>query len=55
MPKTTSANYIISYSTSVCPFESGNCGKERKTLKKMDYLEKKRAFLDEIKRIFHSF
>ena len=29
---------IIKYSTSICPFESGNCGKEGKKLQKIEYL-----------------
>ena len=39
IPKITSANLckpihdITKYSTSICPFESGKCGKERKTTK----------------------
>ena len=45
---------IIKYSTSICPFESGNCGKERKKLHKIEYLENNKSFLDEIKGIFHS-
>ena len=40
---------IINYSTSICPFESGKCGKEGKISQKFEYL------LDEIKNIFHSF
>ena len=46
---------IIKYSTSICPFESRNCGKERKKLQKIEYLENNKSFLDEIKGIFHSF
>ena len=46
---------IINYSTSICPFESGNCEKEGKKLQKPEYLENKTSFLDEIKNIFHSF
>ena len=42
------------YSTSICPFEFGKCGKEGKKLQKFEYL-KKESFLDEIKNIFHSF
>ena len=50
------ANYdIINYSTFVCPFESGKCGKEGKKLQKFEYLENEKSFLDEIKNIFHSF
>ena len=46
---------IIYYSTSICPVESGNCGKEGKKLQKTEYLKNKKSFLDEIKNIFHSF
>ena len=46
---------IITYSTSICPFESRNCGKEGKKLQKFEYLENKKSFLDEIKKISHSF
>ena len=48
--KTASANLckpiydIINYSISICPFESGNCGKEGKKLQKIEYLENERAF-----------
>ena len=50
------ANYdIINYSTSICPFESGKCGKEGKKLQKFEYLESEKSFLDKIKNIFHSF
>ena len=47
---------IINYSTSICPFESGECGKEGKK-QKIEYLENEKSFLDEITRwnIFHSF
>ena len=59
--KITSANLcksihdIKNYSTSICPFESGNCGKEGKKSQKFEYLENENSFLDEIKNIFHSF
>ena len=43
---------IINYSTSICPFESGKCGKEGKKLPKFEYLENKKSFLDEIKKHF---
>ena len=43
------------YSTSICSFESGNCGKEEEKLQKFEYLEKGKSFLDEIKNILHSF
>ena len=33
----------INYSTSICPFKSGKCGKERKILQKFEYLQLKRA------------
>ena len=46
---------IINYSTSICPFESGKCGKEGKKIQKFEYLENEKSFLDEIKNIFHSF
>ena len=45
IPKITSANLyksihdIINYSTSICPFEFGKCGKEGKKSKKFEYLE----------------
>ena len=42
-------------STSICPFESGKCGKKRKIFQKFEYLENGKSFLDEIKNIFHSF
>ena len=60
-PKITSANLcksvddIINYSTSICPFESGKCGKEGKKFKKFEYLENEKRFLDEIKTTFYSF
>ena len=46
---------IINYSTSICAFESGRCGKEGKKLQKFEYLEKEKDFLDEKKNIFHTF
>ena len=46
---------IINYSTSICPFESGKCGKEGKKLQKFEYLENEKSFFDEIKNIFYSF
>ena len=46
---------IINYSSSICRFESGKCGKEGKILQKLEYLENEKSFLDEIKNIFHSF
>ena len=46
---------ITNYSTSICPFEFGKCGKEGKKSQKIEYLENEKRFLDEIKNIFHSF
>ena len=46
---------IISYSTSICPFESGKSGKKGEKIQKIKYLENEKSFLDEIKNIFHSF
>ena len=45
----------INYSTSICPFESGKCGKEGKKLQKIEYLKNGKSFLDEIKKSFHNF
>ena len=50
-----SVHDIINYSNSICPFQSGKCGKEEKKLKKLEYLKNEKSFLDEIKNIFHSF
>ena len=46
---------IKNYSTYIYPFESGKCGKEGRKLQKLEYLEKEKSFLDEIKNIFHTF
>ena len=46
---------IINYSTFICPFESGKCGKKEEKIQKFEYLENKNSFLDELKNIFHSF
>ena len=60
-PKITFANLckpihgIINYSTSICPSESGKCGREGKKSQKIEYLENEKSFLDEIKNICHSF
>ena len=40
---------------SICPFESGKCGKEGKKVQKFEYLENKRNFLDEIIYFFFQF
>ena len=45
---------IINYSTSICPFESGKCGKEEEKLQKFEYLENKKSLLDEIENSEHS-
>ena len=42
---------IMKYSTFICPFESGKCGKEKK-LQKFEYLENDKKFFDEIKKHF---
>ena len=34
---------IINYSTSICPFESGKCGKEEEKLHKFEYLENEKS------------
>ena len=50
IPNITPANLckpihdIINYSTSICPFESGKCGKEEQKLQKFEYLENKKSF-----------
>ena len=50
-----SNNDIINCSTSICPFESGKCGKVGKKSQKFEYLEHKKSFLDEIKKHFSQF
>ena len=47
-------HYIINYSTSICPFESGKSGKEEEKLQKFKDLENKKSFSDEMKNIFYS-
>ena len=50
IPKITSPNlckpihYFINYSSSICPFVSGKCGKEGKNLKIWIYREQKEPF-----------
>ena len=46
---------ITNYSTSICPFVYGKCGKEGKKLQKFEYFENKKSFFDEIKNSFHCF
>ena len=59
--KITSANLckpihdIKNYSTSAFPFESGKCGKEGEKLQKIEYIENKKSFFDEVENIFPSF
>ena len=48
-------NYIVNYSTSICPFESGKCDKEEEKLQKFEYLENEKSLLDEIKKHFSQF
>ena len=38
----------INYSTSIGPFESGKCGKEKEKIQKYEYLENEKNFLHEI-------
>ena len=51
IPKITPANLCKpihdSYSTFICPFESGKCGKEGKKLQEFEHLKNKKGFLDE--------
>ena len=56
IPKITHFNLCksINYSTFICPFEYGKCGKEGTKLQKFKYLKNEKTFLDEIKSIFHS-
>ena len=42
------------YATSICPFESGKCGKEGET-KEIKHIENEKSFFDEIKTFFLSF
>ena len=59
IPKIASTNLckaihdIINYSISTCPFESRKCGKEEEKLRKFEYHENEKSFLDE--NTFHSF
>ena len=39
----------------MCPFVSGECGKEGKKLQKFEDLDNEKSFFDEIKDSFHSF
>ena len=39
---------VINVSSSICHFEFGKCGKERKKLQKFECLENKMSFLDKI-------
>ena len=59
-PKIRSANlckpihYIVNYSTFICPFESGKCGKARKNYKILNISRTKKAFFNEIKNTFYN-
>ena len=61
IPKTTSANLCdpihenINYSTSICPFESGKCEKERQKLQKFEYLKNEESFSNHMKNMFKVF
>ena len=46
---------IINYSTSICPFESGKCGKEGKKLQKVEYLENENELFRRNKKHFSQF
>ena len=46
---------LKNYFTSICPFESGKCGNEGKKLQNFEYLENEKSFLDDTKKVFHSF
>ena len=46
---------IINYSTCICPFESGQCGKEGKNYKNMNISKTKRAFKKKKKTFFIGF
>ena len=54
IPESTFANLckpihdIINYFISICPFESGKCGKEGKELQKFEYLENEKSFFNEV-------
>ena len=60
VPKITFANLCKAHSqhnyfSFVWPFEFGKCENEGKKLRKIEYLDNKKSFLDEIKSIFHNF
>ena len=46
---------IINYSISICPLQSGKCGKGGEKFLKFEYREKEKSFSDEKKNFFHSF
>ena len=46
------AGQFINYSTFICSFVSGMCGKKRKNYKNLNILRTKRVFLDEMKASF---
>ena len=43
------------YSSLKCSFKSKECGKKGEELQKLEYLENKKSFSNEIKNIFHDF
>ena len=47
--------HIFNYSTFICLFKPGKCGKEGKILQKFEYIKSKKSFVDKIKSIFLSF
>ena len=49
------ANVWNHYSTFICPFEFGKCGKEEEKIQKSEYLENEKSFLDKIKKHFSQF
>ena len=46
---------IINYSTSICPFQCGICGKEGEKIQKVEISRMENSFFDKIKNIFYSF
>ena len=46
------SQFMTIYSTSICSFECGNCGKEEKKIQKFEYLENEKGFLEQTKNIF---
>ena len=40
------SQFMINYSSSICPFESGKCGKEEKKIQKFERPENEKSFSD---------